>query len=221
MYYYIVTFSYLLLPLGFFLSKSKKKDTIPLSFALYGIVFFWLLLFYHDIPKGIIGFYQSFYTFLEYAFFAFIFWNNIKTKKIRHLIIIGSIVFFIFQLIYITTTKIKSLDTIAIGIETILIFIYIFFFLYEFSKNTSNFYIYNHYGFWIAVGILIYLGGSFFFFILFDLLSKDQRNSFGNLTYLAEIIKNVLFTLAIFMYIRYPLENTKNKTSSIPYLDMI
>ena len=221
MYYYIVTFSYLLLPLGFFLSKGKKKDIIPLTFALYGIAFFWLLLFYDDIPKEIKRFYQTFYTFLEYAVFAFIFLNNIKTKKLRSLIILASIAFFIFQLIYVITTRIKHLDSIPIGIESILIFVYIFLFFYEFSKSISNFYIYNHYCFWVAAGILIYLGGSFFFYILFSHLSREQITTFGNLTYLAEIIKNVLFTLAIFMYVRYPLENTKNKTSSIPYLDMI
>ncbi len=200
---------------------SKKKDIIPLTFALYGIVFFWLLLFYYDIPKGIIRYYQSFYTFLEYAVFAFIFWNNIKTKKLKRLIILGSIAFFIFQFIYVITTKINHLDSIPIGIETILIFVYIFFFFYEFSKNTTNFYIYNHYCFWIATGILIYLGGSFFFYISIDLLTPNQVKTFGNLTYLAEIIKNILFVLAIFMYAHYPYENTKNKTSSIPYLDMI
>ncbi|MBK5269418.1 MAG: hypothetical protein JJE22_00260 [Bacteroidia bacterium] len=114
----------------------------------------------------------------------------------------------------------KGLDTIPIGIETILILTYIIYFFYEFSKDTRNLYIYNHYCFWIAVGILIYLGGSFFFFILFNQLSNDQIATFGNITYLAEIIKNILFSLSIFIYQRYTLENTKEKTSSLPYLDM-
>jgi hypothetical protein len=126
-----------------------------------------------------------------------------------------------FQLFYFFSGRVKGLDTIPIGIETILILIYIIYFFYNFAKSLSTFYIYNHYGFWVAVGILIYLGGSFFFFISFDLLTVDQKNSFGNLTYLAEIIKNLLFTLSIFIYRRYPVENTKEKTTSIPYLDMI
>jgi len=221
LFYYIVAYSYLLLPLCFFLSGSKKKDTIPIVIGLYGIICCLLLIYFFEMPKSFKPYFKTSYTFFEYIVFTFLFFINFRQKKIRIFIFFASFLFFLFQLFYVFTGKVKGLDTIPIGLETILILIYIIYFFYDFSKNVSTFYIYNHYGFWLAVGILIYLGGSFFFFILFDLLSKEQRNSFGNLTYLAEIIKNLLFALAIFMYARYPLENTKNKTSSIPYLDMI
>lgn len=131
-----------------------------------------------------------------------------------------SVLFFLFQLFYVLTTDVKRLDTVPIGIETILIFIFIFIFFYEFSKNPHNLYIYNHYCFWIGVGILIYLGGSFFFFILIDHLNKDQVATFGDLTYIAEIIKNILFCIALFVFARNLKEKT-NKTSSVPYLDMV
>lgn len=114
----------------------------------------------------------------------------------------------------------KGIDSIPIGIETIILLIYILYFFYQFSKNVSTDYIYNHYGFWISVGILIYLGGSFFFFILFDHLSKDQVESFGNMTYVAETIKNILFSVSIFIYSRYPFENKKEKPKTIPFLDL-
>ena len=133
----------------------------------------------------------------------------------------ASVLYFVFQVIYLFTIKFDRLDTIPIGIETILIFIYIFFFFYEFARSTNGSYIYNHYCFWIAVGILIYLGGSFFFFILIEYLSKEQSESFGNLTYLAEIIKNILFGLAILVYTRHPYESSKKNTKSIPFLDII
>jgi hypothetical protein len=68
---------------------------------------------------------------------------------------------------------------------------------------------------------LIYLGGSFFFFILFEQLSPDQIADFGKLTYMAEIIKNILFTIALFVYTRFPFENSKKNSNSVPYLDMI
>ena len=91
----------------------------------------------------------------------------------------------------------------------------------EFSKNSTDSYIYNHYCFWFSVGILIYLGGSFFFYILIDHLDKKQVKAFGNLTYFAEIIKNILFALAIFIYAKFSFKFKDQKTSSVPYLDMI
>lgn len=45
--------------------------------------------------------------------------------------------------------------------------------------------------------------------------------AFGDLTYVTEMIKNILFCVAIFTYFRYPFDNTKQSKKSIPYLDMI
>lgn len=219
----IVVYSYLLLPLvciRFFVLKKSEK-VIPIMIGLYGLVFFVLLLYFKQIPKEYKHFYQGLYTFLEYSFFAYIFWAILRNKKLKNLIIVFSIAFLIFQLVYVFTAKTLLLDSIPIGIETILILIYIFFFFYEFSKNLNSLYIYNHYCFWIAVGILIYLGGSFFFYLSINQLNKEERTFFGNLTFVAEIIKNVLFSVALFMYARNSFENQKKKSDSVPFLDMI
>ena len=225
LFYYIVTFSYLLIPISFFVSGSRKKGIIPLSLALYAIICCCFLFLYDffkdDIRKDLRPYFQTSYTFFEYAIFTLIFWVNIKHKRIRRMIVVASVLFFAFQLFYLLSGQVHRLDTVPIGIETILILTYILYFFYEFSKKLDNFYIYNHYGFWIAVGVLIYLGGSFFFFIEFNLLTKDQRLAFGNMTYLAEIIKNILFSLAIFIYARYSFKNSDRKKPSMPYLDMI
>ena len=217
----IVAFSYLLLPVCFLISKNKKKELIPVTISLYGVICCCFIYFFKDIPKEISVYFQTSYTFFEYAVFTFIFWFNFKQDKIKRLIIIFSLLFFAFQLFYVLSGNIKRLDSVPIGIETILLLIYIIYFFYTFSKRLNNFYIYNHYVFWFAVGILIYLGGSFFFFILIDHLTKDQVTAFGNLTFLAEVIKNILFGLALFVYNRHTYESTEKNTKSIPFLDMI
>ena len=83
LFFNIVTYSYLLLPLGFLIVKKRnKKEFLPATLAVYGFLFFFLLFFYHDIPKDVKKYYQSAYTFLEYSVFAYIFWRNIRLKKI-------------------------------------------------------------------------------------------------------------------------------------------
>ena len=165
-------------------------------------------------------YFYTFYTFFEYSIFAFVFWINIQNPKIKRLIIILSSLFLIYLIVYVSTTEIVRLDSVPIGIETILVFVYIITFLYESSRTIKDNYIYNHYCFWISVGILIYLGGSFFFYILIDHLDTEQVASFGNLTYIAEIIKNILFSVAILVYSRKSNEKV-NKPPSVPYLDII
>ncbi len=219
--YFIVTYSYLILPLCFFLFQSKIKDKLLVLLALYGIIFWGLLMCHGLLPKDIRKYYQAFYTFLEYSVFTYIFWYNIRNKIFRNFIILISVLFIFFQIFYVTTTTLNKLDSIPIGIETIFIFIYIFYFFYEYSKNIKDSFIYNHYCFWISVGILIYLGGSFFFYILINQLDSSQIETFGNLTYIAEIIKNLLFAVSLFFYKKFPTDNIQNKPPKIPNLDMI
>ena len=219
--YYITTYTYLILPLAFLLLKCKLKDRIPVVITLYAIVCFLLLSIYFDLPRDLKRYYQPIYTFLEYSFFSYIFWFYSRNKLFKSLVIIASALFFVFQIIFVINTPKKKLDSIPIGIETILLFVFIFYFFYEFSKQIKDTFIYNHYIFWFAVGILIYLGGSFFFYILINELDENQIENFGNFTFVAEIIKNLLFVLAIYMYKKYPVNKIHNHSKNIPNLDMI
>ena len=219
--YSIVTYSYLILPAAFLLFKNKLRDVVPTTIALYGIFCFSFLFFFQDLPDHFKKYFQVGYTFVEYFFFGFIFWYNIRNKSFKLFVIIASVLFLIFQGFFVATSSFKRLDSIPIGIETILIFVYIFFFFYEFSKNTKDIFIYNHFTFWIAVGILLYLGGSFFFYMLISHLEENEVTTFGNMTYIAEIIKNLLFAFSIYMYKKFPVNKIHNLSSKIPNLDMI
>lgn len=218
--YYIVAYSYLFLPICFFLFKGKVKNKIFPVLAIYGLLFCGWLIYYKESPKDIRQYLQIFYTFLEYSIFTFVFWQVIKSKKFKIFILTTSIFFIAFQIYFTTVTPFLRLDSIPVGIETILLFIYIFYFFYEFSKQTKDVFIYNHYLFWIAVGIMIYLGGSFFFYILINHLDHEEVEKFGNMTYVAEVLKNMLFCIAIYIYSKSPL-NKIQKTDNIPNLDMI
>jgi hypothetical protein len=145
---------------------------------------------------------------------------NIKNEKFKKLIVAFSFLFMFFLIYYFFRSKLVRLDSIPIGVETILTLVYISYFFYETFKKSTDYYIYNHYCFWISVGVLIYLGGSFFFYILINDLTQDEVNTFGNMTYVAEIIKNILFSVAIFVYYKHPLKNIGRSNTSIPYLDI-
>ena len=188
---------------------------------VYSIAIFLLLSYYETLTKWVDqGHYSSFYTFLEYFLFTSFIFLNISNKQIRNVIIILSIGFVIFQGVYLINTNIKNLDTMAIGVETILLFSYVICFFYEQFKKPSNISIYNHHGFWISVGILIYLGGSFFFYIMANHMTKAEVDQYWELTYIGEIIKNILFSYSIFLFARQRKENGfKNKI--LPNLDMV
>ena len=214
--------TYLLPVVCFLIFARKQLKALTILMLVYSITFFLLLFYYKELTTKWFdqGFYSTVYTFLEYLLFTSFIFLNISNKILRKIIIILSIGFVVFQSIYLLDSNIKSLDTLAIGIETILLFSYIICFFYEQFRKQTSISIYNHYCFWISVGILIYLGGSFFFYILANHLTKDEIDQYWRLTYIGEIIKNLSFSYSVFLFAKQKGENGyKNKI--LPNLDMV
>jgi hypothetical protein len=112
------------------------------------------------------------------------------------------------------------IDSIPIGVESILLFVYIFLFFLENMKNPKEEFIYSHYCFWISVGLLIYLGGTFFINILANSLSKEEFDKYWYLNYIADTVKTFLFAIALILSSK-PSKQKFKQEKSIPYLDMI
>ena len=187
--------------------------------GLYGLIFCSILTlnFYQLLPAN--SLYDTVYTFLEYSFFTAILWNNVATNKFRVVILICSLLFISAQVITFTISK-TDLDSIPIGIETILIFVYIIFFFYQNFRNNYDQYIYDHHCFWISIGMLIYLGGTFFFNLLANHIDPVQIDRYWYLTHIADIIKNLFFCVAIIVYDRSKSKERLYHHSSVPYLDL-
>ena len=221
----ILIYSYLL-PFIFFLFLKKEIRTRKeiLVIVVYGITFFVLINLQSFLTSRkliwdhIKDFFFSFYTFTELLFFSLIYWINIKTRSFKILAIIISILFVLFQVIYFFTVKNDQIDNIPVGLETLIMYIYIFCFFYSRFKNIDDQYIYNHYGFWISVGIMLYLGGSFFLFILGNHISDEQIKSYWFLTYIIETVKNILFSVAIVVYAKHR-SKEKFPNQKLPFLD--
>lgn len=177
----------------------------------------WLFI-YDFLPNELVKHYLLVYTSIEYLSFALLLYCGLVTKWIKFLIVFFSISFLIFQIIFGFSSN-PLLDSTSVAIETILLFIYIILFFYDHSKNNRTDYIYNHPIFWISVGVLIYLGGSFFFNILVNYMSKHEFDAYWRYTYFAEILKNLFFGLAILKTPNHIKINTL-KPSQVPYLDM-
>lgn len=161
------------------------------------------------------------YTFSEFTFFAILILQQLKGKGARLFLKLTSLFFLFFQTIYFLLEHKKKFDSVPIGVETILIFIFVSLFFAEQLKQVDENPIYTNYFFWIAVGLIVYLGGSFFIFILTNSLSSSEIDSFWYWTFIAEIIKNLLIIFAIFLYAKRKPQNNNQPNRSIPYLDMI
>lgn len=162
----------------------------------------------------------SLFILVEFLFFAAFIWINIKRKAIKLILFIISVAYSLFLIIYTLKTQIAILDSISIGIESIVILIFSFYFLYELMNEHKTSFFYTDYRFWIVLGFIVYLSGSFFVYIFAEQLDPAEWKKFRFLTWVFYIIKAILFTVSIFVYNRHSKQNTfKDKT--IPYLDLI
>jgi hypothetical protein len=114
--------------------------------------------------------------------------------------------------------KYKTLDSIPIGIETILIFVYTIYYLYELFKNPEVQFINRTFSFWFVLGIVVYLSGSFFFYILANHVPIEELSKYWPLTYVFDIVKNIFFAIGIYIYAKQ--FSKKKNQKSIPYLDI-
>lgn len=202
-----------------------KELKLVLLLSIYLIIFFLLNFYFDEIVKVFRrNNYYLLYTSLEFLIFTTIIYSYITSKKFKYLIIILSALFILFLIIYYSTATIKRIDSIPIGIESILLFIYIFYYFYSsMTKIDHSISLYERSSFWFIVGIFIYLGITFFFNILGNTMEDDLINSYYHFSYLGDILKNILFSIAVFLLPKNQESNSVRQTQSnkVPYLDMI
>jgi hypothetical protein len=140
------------------------------------------------------------FTFIEYLTFTLVIWASIKNGTIKTVIAYTSVAFILFTTIYNFATNFRSIDSIPIGVETILILVFCFYYLYEQMNDTVSLFIYSKYQFWIVVGIMIYLAGSFFIFILGNVLDERLLVEYWFVTNIFYTIMISLFGISFFVY---------------------
>jgi hypothetical protein len=200
-------------------NKTKFKDVLFVIF-IYCFSIFLLNVYWAYLHIRFNRYYNFIYTFIEYSAFTYLLFINIKSKKIKSSIILVSFLFIVFLLFFNLYNEDKRIDSIAIGAETLILLIISIYFFYEQFKNPFSIYLYNYYCFWFTAGILIYLCGSFFFNIYAEHMTTHEKEQTWFFTYIFEIIKNILFSIALIFYFRQSSVKKLSKKEDIPYLDI-
>lgn len=151
-------------PFNFFLFvKRLVKDKSIIFLSIYVFIELLLNFLHGKIDNQLLDYFWATFTPIEYLVFTYFLLSNISYRGFKKIIIFSSIFFVVFTIFYNIYADLHKIDSTPIGIESILIFIYSFFYFYEQMKDTSTLFIYNKYHFWIVIGYLIYLSGSFLF----------------------------------------------------------
>lgn len=192
--------------LFFFFRKSKNE------FKGVGLILFYLTVSFltGSSLKIIYDYFPQLYeqayvilseisTIIEYGVFAAFLYFQLTDTAAKKLLAIASIAFFIFFLVFTLYLKGSTIiDSIPIGIETIIVLVFGFYYLYEQTNDTSTLFIYNNPAFWIIFGMIIYLAGSFFIYIFANYTTQEVVERYWFVTNIFSVIKNILFCIAIY-----------------------
>ena len=164
---------------------------------------------------------KMFLFFFESLFFAVFFYSVIKKEHLRKWIVIVTVIFSVslisyYYYTYFILSQNPWIDSIPIGFETIIVFIFSFFYFFEQMNDTTSLFIYNKPSFWGVLGILLCLAGSFFVYIFANQIDRNELGKYWIITNISVLIRNIFFALAIFIQSKQSLKRPPKNYNLYP-----
>lgn len=188
-----------LLPIMFFLIFLKRN----METALWVIFVYSIISFITEFCGPLLKNYKeahfyiySSFTIIEYSLFSLFLYLQINSKLFKRLILLGSVVFLILGFYNMVKMSNNSFDSLPASIESVFVIFYSILLLFESLNFSENSYINSSKTFWIVIAILIYLSATLILFISSTYLSENERRSYWPINSIANIVKNLLFSIA-------------------------
>lgn len=210
-----------LLPILLFIFLLVKRSK-EINKGLWVIFFYCILVALNDnfafkaIPETHYNIVFSIFTLVEYLCISLFLGFHSENKKFKKLLFILFIVFCVFIGLYFWFVPFNFIDSVPIGIETILVICFSVYFLYELVNNT-NVLLYNTSEFWIITGLLIYLAGSFFIYLYANQVPEEELYQFFFVTFIFTTIKNLLISVGFYLKLKDP--KSQNPIEYQPFLN--
>lgn len=196
-----------ILPIVVFLLLLKKiKD-----WHLWVIFFYCVLSFSNDTiliyrdNRGlrIREFLYSF-TIIEYLIFAAYLVSILTNKLVKKILLILSTLFTIFCLYIIIGESLKKFDSVQSSISAIILISFCIIYYFEQINQPQFTFIYSSYHFWIITAALFYLCSTLFLFTFAIRLPQQELDYYWIINHISSILKNILFSVAVLIYVRTP-----------------
>jgi hypothetical protein len=133
------------------------------------------------------------FTIIEYTLFTLFYYRFFHRKGNKRWVIAGSVIFLVTVVVELDKFGLLYYSRFNAGTAVLLIISYSFLLFHEWLMDDPMEMIYSKVDFWITLGCLVYLSGSFFFFIA---VGKQWEQNWM-LHSVCNLIKNILFTIAI------------------------
>ncbi len=198
-----------LIPILFYLLFLRKRnDKRVLVFFIYCIYSFVTDIAIFSLgAKGVLtdntyNIILGLFTVIEFSTFCLFFYFTFENRLTKR------IVFSLIPLFFIITVSSfiykrenpNNLDNITLTFQAIIFMALCLSFLFSQIKSPTSFFIYTTFEFWVVTGILIYLSGTFFIYLLSASLTREEINDFWFINTIFNIQRNIFITLGFYFY---------------------
>jgi len=214
----IIAFSYILPIVCFlvFCLKNTKKELWVIFFYIIlslGFDFFRFLL--HLENETVYSIVNGIFTICEYTIFAYFFFTVINTPITKKILAIVSIIMFLLIVIIFISSNKRNFDSASASIESITIIVFSLIYLFRQINQPQEHFIFLSPNFWVVLGILIYMSGTLFLFIMASNLSDTELQKYWIIINISNAITNIIFCIA-FLVNRFA---APNPSAEKPYKD--
>lgn len=153
------------------------------------------------------------FTIIEFLLLSYYLYNCLTNRKFKKSLIFLGIVFSVTALINLflllsAHSNSILIDTIPISTSALLLIVFSILYLFEEIQTPKIEFIYANAKFWVVIGIMIYFSGTFFFFLQFSELSKDDQSNLWIINLICIIIKNIFFAISFLLSEQNQTENS-------------
>lgn len=204
----------------FLLLKKQKK----INKGLWVIFIYCILVALNDIylfkvvPDVHSNILFSTFTLMEYLAFSLFLGYNTENRILKKLLTVVFILFSVFICLYFLIVPFDFIDSVPIGVETIMVIGFSVYFLYE-MVNKTNTLLYNTTQFWVITGFLIYLAGSFFIYLYANQVDLNELKQFFFVTFIFTSIKNIFISIGIWLWAKQPNDTIHHPREYQPFLN--
>jgi len=194
----ISSYSSLAIPIAWLIMRPVRTNPIFRLLLIYSISEFLGDRIPEIIgPSGTATRVLSFsFTIIEYTLFTLFFYHFFQRKGNQRWVMVGSAIFLVTLILELEKFGFLHYSRFNAGMAVMLVISYSFLLFHEWLMDDPMEMIYEKVDFWITLGCLVYLSGSFFFFI--SVGKRWEQN--WMLHSICNLIKNILFTIAIVQF---------------------
>jgi len=183
-------------------SKEKSLRVI-FYFIIYTIIHEALGYYFHEIGSMADALVLlSIYTAVEFSTFCLFYFYSVSEGLMKKAVLpIGGLFLVFAGIDFFLVNQMTAIDSMAIGVESILIILMCIYYLIVQIKGSSNLFVYSTSNFWIVITFLIFFSGTFFLYIMLESQFEDKsyRTLYTFINSIFYILRNILFSVAMVM----------------------